>query len=196
MPFHPRIDTTPLVRNGSRARIFPVLPWVFIIGVAAGTIAATHGWRPHLRLPASMTRMAVRSDEELFWRRAGNPDTHFAVTVTRIIDGDTFEAKVAPWPSLVITTRVRLRGIDAPELHARCGDEYRGALAAKDALEALLDEGGVTISNVGPDKYEGRVDADVATARTPNVSAKLLEGGYGRPYDGGHRDSWCAASWR
>jgi endonuclease YncB( thermonuclease family) len=111
--------------------------------------------------------------------------------VLRTIDGDTFEARVALWPDLTITTRVRLRGIDAPELKARCADEFRRAEAAADALDALLNEGNVTIFNIAPDKYPGRVDADVATSRTPNVSAVLLAGGYARPYDGGHRDSWC-----
>ena len=43
--FHPRIDTPPLTRNGRRARLGPVLPWVFIIGVAIGTIAGNRYWR-------------------------------------------------------------------------------------------------------------------------------------------------------
>ena len=41
--------------------------------------------------------------------------TH-AAEVLRVIDGDTFEARVHVWPGIDITTRVRLRGIDAPEL--------------------------------------------------------------------------------
>jgi endonuclease YncB( thermonuclease family) len=192
MILHPRINTPPLTRNGARARIFPVLPWVFIIGVAIGTIAGNrywHSWRgwPHPQISAP----ARPSDSELLWRHAGNPDVRHAVTVTRTIDGDTFEARVPLWPGLTVTTHVRLRDIDAPELHARCADEFRRAVAAADALEKLLGEGGVTISNIGQDKYPGRVDADVATARTPNVSAALLAGGYARPYDGGRRESWC-----
>ena len=85
----------------------------------------------------------------------------------RVIDGDTFEARVRVWPGMDITTRVRLRGIDAPELRARCDDERVKALAARDALARLLAEGEVGISRVGQDKYGGRVDADVSTARTP-----------------------------
>ena len=101
------------------------------------------------------------------------------------------EARVAVWPGMNITTRIRLRGIDAPELKAMCADEFRRAELAADALDRLLREGNVVVYNVGPDKYEGRVDADVATSRTPNVSAALLAGGYARAYDGGHRDGWC-----
>jgi micrococcal nuclease len=187
--FHPRIDTPPLTRNGRRARFGPILPWVFIIGVAIGTIAGNRYWRnwlPHLP-PIHVPYRPSSSDA---WPNS-IPDTPRPVTVLRTVDGDTFEARVALPSGTTITTRVRLRGIDAPELHARCADELRRAEAAADALDALLREGGVVISNIGPDKYPGRIDADVATSRTPNVSAALLAGGFGRPYDGGHRDSWC-----
>ncbi len=108
-----------------------------------------------------------------------------------MIDGDTFEARVHVWPGMEITTKVRLRGIDAPELHARCEDERVKALAARDALARILDEGAVGIIQVGQDKYGGRVDAAVSTARTADVSAALLEGGFARRYSGGRRGGWC-----
>jgi endonuclease YncB( thermonuclease family) len=113
------------------------------------------------------------------------------VEVVRTIDGDTFEALVHLWPGLDMTTRVRLRGIDAAEMKAACAEEFRLAQAASARLRDLLGEGGVTIANIGPDKYNGRVLADAATARTPDVSAAMLAGGYARAYHGGHRGSWC-----
>ena len=66
------------------------------------------------------------------------------------------------------------------------------AKAATDALRALLREGDVMIFNIGPDKYAGRVVADVATRRTGNVSAVMLAAGRARSYGGGHRSGWCA----
>ena len=42
---------------------------------------------------------------------------------SRIIDGDTFEARVQVQPELDVDTKVRLRGVDAAELHARCASE-------------------------------------------------------------------------
>jgi endonuclease YncB( thermonuclease family) len=63
---------------------------------------------------------------------------------------------------------------------------------ATGALRALLGEGDVRVFNVGPDKYAGRVVADVATRRTANVSTAMLAGGYVRSYGGGHRSGWCA----
>jgi micrococcal nuclease len=118
--------------------------------------------------------------------RSGHP-----AEVVRVLDGDTFEARVRIWPGMDVTTRVRLRGIDAPEMHARCEDERLKALAARDALARLLAEGSVGISGVGQDKYGGRVDAEVSTARTPNVSEALFDSGFARRYSGGRRQSWC-----
>jgi endonuclease YncB( thermonuclease family) len=115
----------------------------------------------------------------------------YAAEVLRVIDGDTFEARVRIWPGTDVTTKIRLRGIDAAELHARCDDERSKALAARDELTRILSEGGVGVSGVGLDKYGGRVDADVSTARTPNVSAAMRGGGFARAYSGGRRESWC-----
>ena len=117
----------------------------------------------------------------------------YAVDVLRVIDGDTFEARVHVWPGLDLTTRVRLRGIDAPEMKARCDGERVRAEAAREALRALLAEREVTIAGIGPDKYFGRVVADVATPRTGDVSAALLAKGVARAYSGGRRESWCEA---
>ena len=47
----------------------------------------------------------------------------YPAEVTRVIDGDTFEARVRVWPGLEVNTKVRLRNVDAPELHAHCADE-------------------------------------------------------------------------
>jgi len=115
----------------------------------------------------------------------------YAAEVVRIIDGDTFVARMRTGPGGEVETRVRLRSIDAAELHARCSKELRLALAARAALQRLLAEGSVMLSHVGPDKYPGRIDANVATRNNADVSAAMLNGGWARRYDGGRRGSWC-----
>jgi endonuclease YncB( thermonuclease family) len=115
----------------------------------------------------------------------------YAAEVVRIIDGDTFVARMRTGPAGEIETRVRLRSIDAAELHARCSKELRLALAARAALQRLLAEGRVTLSHVGPDKYPGRIDANVTTRNNVDVSAAMLSGGFARAYDGGRRGTWC-----
>src|SRR5580692_4290981 len=124
--------------------------------------------------------------------RQAPANTHvYAAEVVRIIDGDTFVARMRTGPDSEVETRVRLRSIDAAELHARCSKELRLALAARAALQRLLADGRVTLSYVGPDKYPGRIDANVATRSTTDISAAMLSGGFARAYNGGRRGSWC-----
>jgi micrococcal nuclease len=115
----------------------------------------------------------------------------YAAEVVRIIDGDTFVARMRTGPGGEVETRVRLRSIDAAELHARCSKELRLALAARAALQRLLADGRVTLSHVGPDKYPGRIDANVSTPSTNDISSAMLSGGFARAYDGGRRGTWC-----
>jgi hypothetical protein len=84
-----------------------------------------------------------------------------------------------------------LRGIDAPELKARCGEERVKAEAAREALRTILDQGEVSIFRVTLDKYGGVSSPTQRTRATPNVSSALLSVGAARRYSGGHRDGWC-----
>src|SRR5260370_15370314 len=191
-----RINThrPPLSRGRWRRRFSAALRWVFVLGVAAGTMLPVRHWI-HGPVRHSVNGLP-NSDSETIWRRAGNPDVRHPVDVIRTIDGDTFEARVNVGPGLDLTTRGRVRGIDAPELKAACPQELQMAEAASDALRGLLGEGEVTIFNIGPDKYQGRVVADVATRRTGNVSAALLAAGHARSYTAGRRRGWRANAGR
>jgi endonuclease YncB( thermonuclease family) len=191
MPHHSAFAAFARPRRGG---IFVVAAGMFVLGVAAGTVA-----RPVLApraaaavvppTPLEHGAEPAPSGDVLSTR----PETRlvYPAEVVRVIDGDTFEARVQVWPGVAIDTKVRLRDIDAPELHARCDDERVRAEAARAALTALLADGGVAISRVGIDKYGGRVDAAVSTRSTGDVSAALLNGGFARRYDGGRRGSWC-----
>jgi len=182
-PLHPRVR---------RSNWALVLPWIFVIGVAAGSmLPAVRQWRDGSSAVRSETTTAADHDTAMVLSHAGSAGGRHAVDVLRTIDGDTFEAKVHLWPGLDMVTRVRLRGIDAPELKAACADEWRRAQSASAALRKLLAEGEVTIFNIGPDKYNGRVVADAATRLTPNISDALLNAGHVRRYNGGHRNGWC-----
>ena len=168
------------------------LPWVFVLCVVAVSMLPVRDWVR--RSPPGFTDSQAARDAEMVWKRAGNSDARHPVDVIRTIDGDTFEARVHLSPGVEPTTRVRLRGIDAPELKASCPQELQMAEAATDALRALLREGDVTIFNIGPDKYSGRVVADAATRRIGNVSTAMIAAGHARSYGGGHRNGWCASA--
>lgn len=183
-----RINTYP--KRGRRRRgVAVLLPWIFVSGIAAGTALPIRAW---LGLPPTLERSATQRRFDETWQQAAVSGTRHSVEVLRILDGDTFEARVLLWPDLVKVTRVRLRGIDAAEMNSACSEEHRLAVAATDALRTLLAEGEVTIFNLGPDKYAGRVVADAATTHTPSISAALLGTGLVRAYQGGRRHSWCA----
>ncbi len=124
---------------------------------------------------------------------AGAVPGAFKAEVVRVIDGDTLEARVAVWPGQEIVTRVRLAGIDAPEVDGRCAAEKQAASAAREALARLVGDGAVVLSEVRPDKYFGRVVARVADAAWRDVGQLMREAGHARAYDGGRRASWCEA---
>lgn len=117
--------------------------------------------------------------------------TSYAAELIRVIDGDTFEARVSIWPGVEVTTKVRLRGIDAPELKARCQNEAARAQAAREALAQLLAQGGIAIEEVANDKYGGRILARASSSGTPDLAAAMIASGLARPYAGGRRQSWC-----
>ena len=149
---------------------------VFVLGALAGaTLGPGRNWSSILRPPLETPEISVPSA---------------SADVLRVFDGDTFEARVRLGPGEVVHAKVRLRGIDTPERDARCAEEATKAEVARRALADILAEGGVTISQIGRDKY-GRLLAVVATRRTPDVTAALLRKGVGRPYDGGYRPGWC-----
>ncbi|SFJ21562.1 nuclease homologue [Bradyrhizobium sp. Gha] len=165
---------------------------MFIVAVAVAIVLIfRHGTNWPLRHPAD----GRAQDAEIILQHSGSPENRLQVDVVRTIDGDTFLARVHQRDGRDLVARVRLRGIDAPEMKASCRDELDKAEAATEALRNLLGQGGVTIYNLGTEKY-GRVLADVATRRTANVSAAMLAGGYARSYEGGHRDGWCTRGWR
>ena len=166
---------------------------IFALGCAVG-VALRPLWVPPVAAPVEAALAAAGDAEPTPSAERHFPSAHplaYPAEVVRIIDGDTFEARVRVWPGLDVDTKVRLRNIDAPELHAHCADELARAQAARAALATMLAAGGVTISQVGIDKYGGRVDALVATGDIADVSVALLNGGFARSYHGGRRGSWC-----
>lgn len=115
----------------------------------------------------------------------------FVARVVDVIDGDTLSVEVPVWLGVEIATKVRLRGIDTPELHGRCRHEKELAAAARRYL-ADRTTAEVRLTDVGGDKYYGRVEADAATMPGgQDLGEAMLASGLARPYDGGKRGGWC-----
>jgi endonuclease YncB( thermonuclease family) len=168
------------------AALRPAVPAVVSRAPDAGLPPPERGREHTVRVAGPSNDTTAPSLQALRLAAGGHP-----AEVLRVNDGDTFEARVHVWPGMQVTTKVRLRGIDAAEFRAQCAEEYRLAGAARDALARMLAEGGVIIGRVDFDKYGGRVVANAATRSTPDISDALLKTGLVRAYDGGRREGWC-----
>lgn len=116
---------------------------------------------------------------------------HFPhATIVGVVDGDTVDVLIDFGFRLRQDHRVRLAGIDAPEVNA-AGPEGE---AARDWLRARLPVGqAVELVTVKPKDKFGRFLATVwrvtSDGRTEmdSVNAELVANGLARPYDGGAR---------
>lgn len=118
-------------------------------------------------------------------------------SVTRIIDGDTFEAMIKIWPDIEANVSVRIEGIDAPELRgSQCVGENLGAREAKDDLAELLVLGTkVGLRDVRADAFAGRIVATVCIqhqTRCESVQNLMLRRGNVVEWDGKPpKPGWC-----
>lgn len=114
------------------------------------------------------------------------------VEVIEVVDGDTLAVEARIWLDQRVTTRVRLAGIDTPELRGRCPGERALAQAARDHLSALIADGPVSLTDVQYGTYAGRVVARVS-AGGRDAGTALLSAGLAVDYAGrGPRTDWCA----
>jgi micrococcal nuclease len=139
---------------------------------------------PESRLPAG--REGVREAR----------GARYPAEILRVIDGDTVEARIAIWLGQELVTKVRLRGIDAPELTGACASERAMAEAARERLTALIDARSVTLQEVGPDKYHGRVVARLVTAEGLDAGTALMAGGHAVMWTGRRQGQWCSLAAR
>ena len=108
----------------------------------------------------------------------------YAARCVQVIDGDTLDLDIDLGFHVTLRQRVRLRGIDTPELR---GPQRELAEAARQAVDAWLQDDIVLIRTERDqtDKY-GRMLADV-WGNGLNLSDYLVERGLARRYDGGKR---------
>lgn len=111
--------------------------------------------------------------------------------VINVYDGDTIEVLANVWPGHQINVRVRIRGIDAPEIRSKCAVERSAAIFARDYLRKYIANQPIRLTNIKGGKYFGRVLANVETHAGNDVEMALLESGLVRPYRGKRRDGWC-----
>lgn len=99
-----------------------------------------------------------------------------------VYDGDTIVTDVKPFQNLA-PIKIRIRGIDTPELRTDCLVEKDKAKAARQLLRNMVSGKSVTYTVSQWDKYGGRVVADVFVDGK-NVADVLIANGLAVRYNG------------
>jgi micrococcal nuclease len=106
----------------------------------------------------------------------------------RVIDGDTLLVNAKPWPQQTMEVYVRIRGIDAPEIHAKCDNVRQAGERAFRHLQMLTGRSTeLHLVNISGDKYFGRVLADVLLGDGTDAGQVLLNARLVLPYQGGKK---------
>ena len=70
----------------------------------------------------------------------GNPSmsARYEATVVHVYDGDTITIDVVLWPGLTWRGKVRVRGVDTPEIQTKSKAEKKRALLARDFVRERI----------------------------------------------------------
>jgi micrococcal nuclease len=169
----------------ARRRASPFQPLAALAATAMLTASAPLRPSPAPSAPARVEPLGAQIPA------AARIRPYVAAELVRVIDGDTVEMRAQIWLDQQVTTRVRLRGIDAPERAARCPEEARLADTATQGLLRLIAGRALFLTDIGRDKYGGRVVARIVTADGADVGEAMLRDGHARVYARGRRETWC-----
>ena len=102
--------------------------------------------------------------------------------LVRVVDGDTLDLDLDLGFSLTLRQRVRLLGIDAPELRSKDpAEKARGQESQAFVIQWFDRPGAVLVRTTKEEKY-GRRLADCYREGAPSLCSELLERGLARPY--------------
>ena len=124
---------------------------------------------------------------------ASNAEDYSDVSVSRIIkviDGDTFRVDINELPDIIgKNIRIRILGIDAPEINGKCAFEKELAIKARDFVQILLANGdSVILKNLDRGNFF-RLLAEVIVDGK-NLGELLIAKDLAVRYQG-KKSSWC-----
>ena len=121
--------------------------------------------------------------------KAENKLYHYSAEVTRVVDGDTVDAFVDLGFDMHSKQRVRLYGINTPEVRTRDKAEKKAGLAAMARLQEMLRESKnkcVIKTRLDRKGKYGRV-LGVLYVDECDLNTKLVKEGHAKRYYGGTR---------
>ena len=111
--------------------------------------------------------------------------------VISIYDGDTLRVNIDSFPDIVgKNIRIRIKGIDAPEIKGKCQTEIDLAIMARDYLRNAINQSSqIELRNIERGKYfrivgELYIDGE-------NISKDLMKKNIVYQYTGGKKKDWC-----
>ncbi len=111
------------------------------------------------------------------------------VSIASVYDGDTFKINLnCSFAVYCEKVPVRVRGVDCPEIKGKTEKEKRLAQKAKAFTKAFLEDGPVTLTDCGRDKYF-RLLCGVTNNTGKDLAEELIKHNLGYAYDGGKKST-------
>jgi len=114
----------------------------------------------------------------------------YSAKLIRVLDGDTVEILVPLWPGLTKTTKLRLSGVNTPEMRRASECEKKAGQQAKEFTVQFLAPGNIVVTDVKNGKFAGRVLGNIHV-NGHSLGQALIFSGLAKPYSGGKRLPWC-----
>ena len=111
--------------------------------------------------------------------------------VISVYDGDTIRVNIDSFPDIIgKNIRIRLKGIDAPEIKGKCQKEIELAFMARDYLRNAINQSSqIQLRNIERGKYF-RIVGELYIDEE-NISRGLIEEGLAYIYHRGKKRNWC-----
>jgi micrococcal nuclease len=107
---------------------------------------------------------------------------HYKATLNRIIDGDTIDVNIDLGFSVKIKQRVRLYGINTPEVRTKDLNEKKKGLEATEYLRKILPKEFIIETILNKRGKYGRV-LGILWVKDVNINEKMVNEGYAKRYD-------------
>lgn len=103
--------------------------------------------------------------------------------IKKIVDGDTLDIEIDLGFNLVITQRIRLKDVNAPETKTLNQEEKINGLVAKEWLKNILSqENELIIETTKEDKYGRMLGTLYVLGDSISLNEKMLNEGIAKPY--------------